>query len=300
MENLGILAAVLSSALGGTAVGATRYLAGTLDPLTMGAVRFGGGFLVLFAVALWRRDRWPARPDWLGAAALGLLFFGLFPVLFNAALIYTTAARGALALSTLPLLTMAAAAALKIEPPAAHKIFGVFIAMGGVAIALGASLADAPPGAWLGDLLMVAAAFCMALYNVWSRPFVSRSGPIPFAAFGMGVGAACLSVLSGLSGGFARLASLNTSQWIASGYLAIVCGALIFFLWAYALGRADPTRVAVSVAVNPVTASIFGMVLLGEPVSANLIIGLLAVLLGIAVASGALTWQRSEPGAPLT
>ena len=256
----------------------------------MGAVRFGGGFLVLFAVALWRRDRWPARRDWFGAVALGLLFFGLFPVLFNGALIYTTAARGALALSTAPLLTMAVAAVLRIEPPTAYKIVGVLIATGGVVIALGASLADAPPGAWLGDLLMVAAAACMALYNVWSRPFVSRSAPIPFAAFGMGVGAAVLSAFSGLSGGFARLTSLNTSQWIASGYLAIVCGALIFFLWAYALGRADPTRVAVSIAVNPVTASIFGMVLLGEPLSENLIIGLIAVLLGIAVASGALTW----------
>jgi drug/metabolite transporter (DMT)-like permease len=221
MEALGILAAVLSSALGGTAVGATRYLAGALDPLTIGAVRFGGGFLILFALALWQRSRWPARRDWLGAAALGLLFFGLFPVLFNAALIYTTAARGALALSTVPLLTMAAATVLRIEPPTIYKIVGVLIAMGGVLIALGASLATAPPGAWRGDLLMVAAACCMALYNVWSRPFVSRSGPVPFAAFGMGVGAVCLSILAVLSGGFAQLASLSTPQWIASAYLTL-------------------------------------------------------------------------------
>lgn len=147
---------------------------------------------------------------------------------------------------------------------------------------------------------MVAAAFCMALYNVWSRPFVSRSGPIPFAAFGMGVGAACLSVFSALTGGLAHLPLLSAPQWIASGYLAIVCGALIFFLWAYALGRTVPTLVAVSVAVNPVTAAIFGVALLGEPVSANLIIGLLAVLAGIGIASGTIRWRgllkrRSAP-----
>jgi len=300
MEALGVLAAVLASALGGTAVGATRYLAGTLDPLTMGAIRFGGGFLVLFAVALWRRDSWPRRHDWPGTAALGLLFFGLFPVLFNAALIYTTAARGALALSTLPLLTMAAGAILRVEPPTMRKIVGVLIAMGGVAIALGMSLATAPVGAWRGDLLMVAAAFCMALYNIWSRPFVSRSGSIPFAAFGMGVGATCLSLFSALTGGLAHLPLLSAPQWIASGYLAIVCGALIFFLWAYALGRTAPTLVAVSVAVNPVTAAIFGAALLGEPVSANLIIGLLAVLVGIGIASGTIEWhglpkRRSAP-----
>lgn len=287
MEILGVFAAILSSALGGTAVGATRYLAGTLDPLTIGAVRFGGGFLVLAAVALMRRDRWPPRSDWPGVGALGLLFFGLFPVLFNGALVYTTAARGALALSTLPLLTMLAGAVLRIEQPTMRKVVGVVIAMAGVAIALGTSLTTAPPGVWRGDLLMVAAACCMALYNVWSRPFLSRTAPIPFVAFGMGVGAVCLSALVASNGGFARLATLGAPQWIAAGYLAIICGAFIFFLWAFALGRAAPTLVAVSVAVNPVTASIFGVVFLGEQVSAKLIVGLVAVLAGIGIASGA-------------
>ncbi len=287
MEILGVLAAMLSSALGGTAIGATRYLAGTLDPITIGAVRFSGGFVVLAVVALWRRDAWPPKRDWPGISGLGLLFFGLFPVLFNASLIYTTAARGALSLSTLPLLTMLVAAVLRVEPPTMRKIAGVLIAMAGVAVALGTSLATAPKGAWRGDLIMVAAAFCMALYSVWSRPFLSRTAPIPFVAFGMGVGAVCLSILAALNGGLAHLATLSAPQWIASGYLAIVCGAFIFFLWAFALGRAAPTLVAVSVTVNPVTASIFGVVFLDEQVSANLLVGLVAVLAGIAIASGA-------------
>ena len=133
---------------------------------------------------------------------------------------------------------------------------------------------------------MLAAALCMALYSVWSRPFIERSTPLSFTTIGMGVGALCLTLLSAQSGGLARLAGLQPTQWIASGYLAIVCGAFIFFLWAYALGRAAPTLVAVSVALNPVMASLFGVLLLGETVGANLILGLAAVLLGIGIASG--------------
>lgn len=290
VEGLGLLAALLSSALGGTAVVATRYLADTLDPLTIGAVRFGGGFLVLLVLALRERHRWPKRQDWPGAAALGLLFFGLFPVLFNAALIYTTAARGALALSTLPLLTMIVGALLGVEPPTMRKSVGVLIAMAGVGIALVTSLTAAPPDAWRGDLIMVTAASCMALYNVWSRPFIARSGPIPFAAFGMGIGATCLLAISTLSDGLARLTTLSAPQWTTAGYLAIVGGALIFFLWAFALGRTAPTLVAVFVAVNPLTAAILGLPLLGEPVSANLVVGLSAVLAGIGIASGTTSW----------
>ena len=51
-----------------------------------------------------------------------MLFFALFPILFNASLIFTTAARGALALSTLPLLTMLVGAALGSEALTAAQI----------------------------------------------------------------------------------------------------------------------------------------------------------------------------------
>jgi drug/metabolite transporter (DMT)-like permease len=96
-EITGMLAAVLSSALGGSSIGATRYLAGVADPLAIGSFRFGIGVLLLAPLATLGGGRWPEPRDWLGVAGLGLLFFALFPVLFNASLIYTTAARGALA-----------------------------------------------------------------------------------------------------------------------------------------------------------------------------------------------------------
>ncbi|MEY9598657.1 hypothetical protein AB7M74_005300 [Bradyrhizobium japonicum] len=38
-EISGVLAAVLSSGLGGTSIGATRYLVGSLDPLAIGSFR---------------------------------------------------------------------------------------------------------------------------------------------------------------------------------------------------------------------------------------------------------------------
>jgi drug/metabolite transporter (DMT)-like permease len=281
----GVLAAVLSSGLGGTSIGATRYLVNAIDPLAIGSFRFGIGFLFLLPLALWQGGAWPERRDWPAVTGLGVLYFALFPILFNASLIFTTAARGALALSTLPLLTMLVGAALGSEALTARKSLGVLIAMGGVALALLSGLATAPEGAWRGDLLMVAAALCMALYSIWSRPFIRRSGPMPFTAMAMGVGALVLIVISLMRGSFAPVAAFGAPQWSAAFYLGAFGAALTFYLWAFTLERTTPTRVAISVTVNPVTASIVGALLLHEPLSWNLVAGIVTVFAGIWIAT---------------
>ena len=142
-----MLAAVLSSSIGGLSVGVTRFVVGATDPITLGAFRFGIGAALLLPFALRQRHRWPGGPSLVAVAALGLLYFALFPILFNASLIYTTAARGSLALSTLPVLTMLVGAFLRAEPLTLHKSTGVALATIGVAIALLTSLGTAPAGA---------------------------------------------------------------------------------------------------------------------------------------------------------
>jgi drug/metabolite transporter (DMT)-like permease len=292
-EAWGVFAAVLSSGLGGTSVAATRYLVNAIDPLAIGSFRFGIGFLLLLPAALLQGGRWPPRRDWSGVAGLGVLYFALFPILFNASLIFTTAARGALALSTLPLLTMVVGALLGSEALTARKSIGVVIATLGVALALLSGLASAPPGAWRGDLLMVAAALCMALYSIWSKPFIARSGPIPFTTVSMGVGALCLVLISHWRGSFAPVAAFGAPHWLAALYLGAFGSALTFYLWAFALERTTPTRVAISVTVNPITASLVGAALLDEPLRWNLVGGIVTVFAGIWIATTA--GQRNAP-----
>jgi len=283
--NAGILAAVASSAFGGMAAAVTRFIIDAADPVTIAVFRFGLGFLILLPVALAARSRWPRGRDWIGVAALGVMFYGAFFVVYAEALVYTTAARGALAIATLPMLTMIVAAALGREPLTARKILGVLVAMSGVALALGAGLAEAPPQAWRGDLIMTAGMFSMALYNVLSRPLMQRSSPLGYATAGMAFGGGFNALLVLQSGGFAAVASFGAAQWAGVLYLGVFAGALGFYLWVYALERATPTRVANTITVSPIAAAALGAVLLGEPIGVSLLIGIAAVALGIYVAS---------------
>src|SRR6185312_730365 len=100
-ETIGVLIAIVSSCLGGTAAAVTRFLVSGADPVTLAILRWGIGFLCVFPVALVMRAKFPPRADVPAVAALGLAFFGLFFVLYNIAIGFTTTARASLALSTL-------------------------------------------------------------------------------------------------------------------------------------------------------------------------------------------------------
>ena len=180
-------------------------------------------------------------------ALLGILFFFAFSVLFNLAYSYTTAARGALTLSTMPLTTMLVGAVLGVEKISARKSAGVLIAMAGVFLALMVGLADAPAGAWRGELVMLAATFCMSFYNVWSRSFIARSDPLAFLTAGMGAAALSLLVWALAIHGFEAAAHFNSAQWLAISYLGVFGSAGAFILWVIALSRTSPTKTAVTI-----------------------------------------------------
>jgi drug/metabolite transporter (DMT)-like permease len=284
-ELLGILAAVLSSTIGGTSAAVTRHAIATVDPITLAAFRFGGGFLVLLPIALAMRRPWPKGRDWIGVGALGVLFYAVFCALYNLSLAYTTAARGTLALSALPLLTMVVAAILGVERLTVRKTLGVLLAVGGVALALAAGLGHAPERALHGDLIMAGGALCMALYSIWSRPFIARSDPLTFLTGGMGVGGAAVAALAWAQGGFAVAAQFDAVDWLAVAYLAVFGGAATFFLWVWALRHTTPTRVTATITLNPIAAALLAAVMLGEPLGLELVIGVLAVLGGLWLAS---------------
>ena len=284
-EWIGVLIGIVSSALGGTAAGVTRYLVGGADAVTLAILRWGIGFACLLPIALVLRVKWPERRDWPAVAALGVGFFGLFFIFYNVAISYTTAARASLALATLPLQTMLVGALLGLEPLGRRKALGVTIAVLGVFAALATGLAAAPPGAWRGELIMTAAVLCMAFYNVWSRPFMQRSSALGFLTFGMGCGAIALVAVGIAAGRVAVLATFGPAQWIAGIYLGIGGGAAAFVLWVLALQRATPTRVANTMTVNPIAAALLAAALVGEPVTLNLVAGLVAVFAGIWIAT---------------
>jgi drug/metabolite transporter (DMT)-like permease len=74
---------------------------------------------------------------------------------------------------------------------------------------------------------------------------------------------------------------------LASSALGGSSGATSFYLWVYALEHTTPTRVANTMTINPIAASLLAAVLIGEPLTLNLAVGVVTVGCGIWIASTA-------------
>lgn len=291
-ELLGVAAALVGSVLGGTAVAASRYAVGLVNPLAVTTLRYTIGAICLLAFAVPAARKFEDSRQFLTAVGLSVVFYALYPYLFTLSFAYTTAARGALALASMPLLTLGFAIVLGQETFSWNRLAGILIAVAGLAYALLPKLGGAASSAWKGDLIMIAAAALQAMCNILSRSFIRRMGALSFTAFGLSVGAVALVAVSFASGVFQAWPPLGSTAWAAVLYLGTFGCALTWIVWSVGIRLASPSSVALTVTANALTASFLGAFFLAEPVGHEFVVGLIAVALGIAVATDALARWR--------
>jgi drug/metabolite transporter (DMT)-like permease len=263
-------------------------------PVVLAFMRYVIGSLCMFAL-LRRRALAPmARRDRLQVFALGALFFGLFPWSFSASLTHLPAATVALILATIPLVTMALSLLRGTERPSVGLMSGQLLALGGIVLAISPALfgsragvtpASSSSSSLVGYLLAFTTVGCGAVYNVWSRPLLLRYPSATITSWAMVAGALSLTPLAMLQGLGASTRSITMDGWLTVLFLGTLGGAVGFGLWSYALRRSTPSRVAVFLALNPISAIALGALLLGEPVTLRLFVALTAVLAGIQLAT---------------
>ena len=289
---LAMAAAGLSSFLGGSAIVATRYVVPEAGVLPVVFLRFAGAGLFMLAFTLPRTGLPVKAGDMPALMALGLVQFALFPWLFTSALALIPAARGALVLSTQPLVTLAFAVMAGRERFTAVKLAGGVLALGAVGFALSDRLSGAGPDAWRGDLYMFGAVVSGSLYNVASSFALRRHQAHVAGAVMVPAGAVAVGIALLWQGEAGTISRISASGWVALAYLMSLGGAVTFFLWIWALERTTPSRVALAVTLNPVSAAILGALVLAEPLGLRLLAG----LAGIVAALVLVNWSAITAG----
>ncbi len=286
-STLANLAAATAALSAGASVVATRLVIGETDPVTLAFYRYVIATCCLAPVLFvqWPRSGIPMR-DLGTIVLLGALFFGLFPWAFSASLNYTTAARGAIGLATLPIQTLLVAVFFGREVLTGAKMLSVSLAFAGIVVAFGSAALNINRADYLmGDGLMLLGVLGAAIYSVFSRPILQRYNSLFVTAAGMVFGVLTLLPLAAMGGAVTSVPAFTPNGWFAILFLGTMGGAIQFALFTCALRWLPPSRVVIYLTLNPISAMFLAAVLLGEAITSFLIMGLALVLSGILFAN---------------
>lgn len=267
----------------GTNFVAVKHVVEAAPPILFAAVRFTLAGLILWVIL---RLLDPAsrlrREDFLPVLALGLIGITATQSVFTVGVSLTTAANTAMIYATAPVWGMLLGFVLGLERPRLRGILGVGLALVGVGfvvydgIDLSASL--------VGDLLILAAALFWGSYTVLSLRLLRRYSPLAVAAYPMLLGGLAAFPLALLDPTPLRPGTLDLSIWGAALYSMIFSSAFGFAAWQRGVSQVGANRVLIYQYLVLLTGVAAGVVVLGESIGYEKVLGALVILAGVYLA----------------
>jgi len=276
-----LLVAVL---LLGTNPVAVKYAVSAIAPLPFVALRFTvAGLLLLGVVHFLGLGGGVERKDLLPMMGVGTLGVGVTNMLFTSGVNLTNASDTALLYAVVPVWGMILGSVLGLEKPTLRGILGVGLAFLGLVVVVYGGLGGS--GSSLqGNLLVLGATVCWGSYTVLSLPLLEKYSPLVVAAYTMLFGG--LAALPFALPGFLSVdwVAMGAGVWAAVAYSTVLVAAFGFFAWQRGASLLGANRVLVYQYLITFVGVASGIVLLGERLGIEKIIGGAVILFGVYLA----------------
>jgi drug/metabolite transporter (DMT)-like permease len=222
------------------------------------------------------------RRDWLGLAALGLVGQCLYQYAFVAGLAATSVANAALITAGAPVLIALVSGAIGEERIGTGHWLGALLSLAGIYIVVGPGLRVG--GSTLrGDMTMVGAVCCWAIYTLGSRPLMMRHSPVAVTGLSMAIGTLLYVPLVVPHIRRVDWSEVGPMTWVAIVYSALFALCVAYTIWYAAVRAIGSARTSVYSNLVPLVAMATAVVSLGEPLGRRKIAGAAAVLIGVAL-----------------
>jgi drug/metabolite transporter (DMT)-like permease len=252
-----------------------------LTPVTLVFGRTAIAALLLAPVAAYRGDFRPLLRRWAPLLAYTAVEVAIPWVLLARAETKLTSSLTGLLIAAVPLVgALIVTLTGERERLGGRSWLGLLIGIVGVAAIVGLDIGQ------VNVLALVEVGLVAVGYAVGPIIFSRSLGDLP----PLGVVAASLLITAVI---YAPLAATHWPQSTPSAHvlesvvgLAVICTALAFLLFFALIAEVGPVRATVITYVNPAVAAVLGVAVLGESITAGMVIGFALVLVGSVLATG--------------
>jgi drug/metabolite transporter (DMT)-like permease len=275
---------ILAAVFWGTNYAATKFAALSIPPISVVAIRFlVGGLLMYTALRILEPESKLARKDLLPMAGLGCLGVAIGQTTFTFGVSLTSAANTGFIFATAPVWGLLFGFVLGLERPTWRGAAGVGLSILGVGVIFyeglgleGASL--------IGDLLVLLAAMGFGAYTVLSMRVLVRYSPLAVATYPILFGAPLVLLVSVPF--FTRLEweGVGMGAWAAVVFSAVFATAFAFSAWQIGVSRIGANRVLVYQYLISLTGVASGIVFFGEVLGFEKLLGGAVTLFGVYLA----------------
>ena len=250
-----------------------------LDPTTVIVGRTAIASVILVPIALARGQLRAIITNWKWIAVFAAVEIGLPWFLMNRAEEHLTSSITAILVALVPLVTVVLYRFSSAhEPLTLKRSLGLVLGASGVVVLVGLDFSRVSIPA-LCEMVVVAICYSTGPLIMSTRLSHVPHGAVPAAAFTMVTVAYALP-------GVHHLPSHVSAEVIWSVVvLGVVCSALAFLVFFPLVEEVGPARSTVVTYLNPAIAVLLGVAILGEPLTAGLLIGFPIILGGSVLAS---------------
>ncbi len=265
---------------------ASKYILSYMTPGAWAAMRTSSAFLVLLGVVLIGKHKLPSKRD---TALLALSsFFGIVlnQGFFLEGLSRTTVSRSALLCSQIPTFVLLFSVISRQEKLSWMKSFSFLAGITGVMILLKADQFQMNSQYMAGDLMILANAASFAMFFVISKRVMARNDP--WAATGVVFFFGALGMMAYGGKDLFHTQFSQLTPLVLTAIIFVIFGAtvLTYYLNLWAVKRVQATRAAMYIFLQPVVASVLGIVFRDEVISPRFLVATALVFLALALRDG--------------
>ncbi|MFN3984149.1 MAG: DMT family transporter [Rhodocyclaceae bacterium] len=293
MKSSDVGALIALAAVWGASFLFLRVAVPDFGPVAVIALRVGIAAVFLAPFLVWRGDPLALAARWRPLLIVGVMNSALPFLLYAWAMLSVTAGFAAITNATAPLFTALIAWIWLRDRLSRGGLVGLLVGFFGVVVLVWPKLGDGSPA----QLLAVAACLGATLCYGWSASYTKRAlvglAPITIAA-GSQVFAALALIPFAVSAWPSQ--SPGAWAWGAAVALGVLCTGVAYMLYFRLLANVGPARTVAVTYLIPPFGMVWGWLLLGEQVTASMLLACGVILLGTGLASGVIGRRRVESG----